>query len=157
MEKEIHYKNISNIEATHKATHEPYEYTKYEITPREDFSQCYVAVYHIPPLKSNYPMHSHENNTEVFYIQSGNGLVETPTGCRRVETGDFIICPPGKGSAHKIKNISETEDLVYIDFDTTNSPDIVHYPDSGKTGIILHNQSSTFFRDSTAVDYYEDE
>jgi len=74
MEKEIHYKNISNIEATHKATHEPYEYTKHEITPREDFSQCYVAVYHIPPLKSNYPMHSHENNTEVFYIQNGSLL-----------------------------------------------------------------------------------
>ena len=84
-------------------------------------------------------------------------MLETTGESRVVATGDFILCPPGDGSEHRLKNLSETEDLVYIDFDTTNSPDIVHYTNSGKTGVIIHNQSGTFFRDDSAVDYYEGE
>nr|WP_312576950.1 hypothetical protein [Sedimentibacter sp.] len=47
--------------------------------------------------------------------------------------------------------------LKYIDFDTTNSPDIVHYSDSGKVGIIVHNKSSNFFRSEDEVYYYDGE
>ncbi len=157
MTKEIQIKNVKDIPSKEKSEHALYTYHKKEITSRSDFTQCYVAQYTIPPLKANYPMHSHENNTEVFYIISGEGVLETPQGIREVGPGDFIVCPPGKTAAHKIRNRSMTDDLVYIDFDTTNSPDIVHYPDSKKTGIIRHNQSSTFFKDASEVDYYTDE
>ncbi len=157
MEKSITITNKQQLCANHKAEHEPYEYDKYEITNREDFSQCYVAIYDIPPLKANYPYHFHISNTEAFYIISGKGILETPEGNKEITTGDVIVCPPSARSAHRIVNISETEVLSYIDFDTTNSPDIVHYPHSDKMGVIVHNHPSTFFKNNSSVDYYEGE
>lgn len=137
--KKIFCKNIKN-------EHEPYAYSKREVTSRNDFEQCYVAVYEIPPKKSNYPLHYHTANTEVFYIIQGKGILVTTDGQKAIKKGDFIVCPPTERSAHKIINTSENEILNYIDFDTTNSPNIIHYPDSEKMGVVVHNKSSNFFR-----------
>ncbi len=93
----------------------------------------------------------------MFYIIQGKGILVTLDGQKTIKQGDFILCPPGEKSAHKIINTSEYEVLKYVDFDTTNSPDIVHYPDSGKVGIIIHNKSSNFFRSEEEVDYYDGE
>jgi len=56
-----------------------------------------------------------------------------------------------------LTNTSEKDNLLYLDFDTTNSPDIIHYVDSNKIGIIEHNISSTFYREDDNVDYFEGE
>ncbi|MDF2608673.1 MAG: cupin 2 conserved barrel protein [Lachnospiraceae bacterium] len=157
MKDEIVIINESNLVGKHKEEQEPYEYVKYEVTPRNDFGQCYIAIYEIPPMKSNYPYHYHIANTEVFYIISGQGILRTPNGDRNIKSGDFIVCPPSEKGAHKIINSSDSEVLKYIDFDTTNSPDIVRYPDSDKTGIILHNQSSVFFKNEDKANYYDGE
>jgi uncharacterized cupin superfamily protein len=157
MKDEILIMNENNLIGKHKAEHEPYEYIKYEVTPDSDFSQCYVAVYEIPPMKANYPYHYHITNTEVFYIISGQGILRTPNGDRVIKPGDIIVCPPAENGAHKIINNSQTESLKYIDFDTTNSPDIIKYPDSDKTGIFIHNQSGTFYKNDYNTNYYDGE
>jgi uncharacterized cupin superfamily protein len=157
MKDEILIINENNLIGKHKMGHEPYEYVKYEVTPRNDFDQCYVAIYEIPPMKANYPYHYHIANTEVFYIISGQGIIRTPKGDKQIKSGDFVACPPLEKGAHKIINTSDSEFLKYIDFDTTNSPDVVYYPDSDKTGIIIHNQSNTFFKDEDKTNYYQDE
>lgn len=144
----------SQIIRSHKNVHEPYEYYKQEITNREHFNQLYAAFYEIPPQKSNYPFHYHEKNTELFYIIAGKGLIRTGEGVAVVEAGDVIICPPGENGGHKLTNISDSEVLRYLDVDTTNTPDILHYPDSDKIGIIKHNESSTFYKDGKETDYY---
>lgn len=149
--------NMKLMEPKHKCEHEPYEYYKYEVTTRNQANRCYVAVYKIPPLKANYPYHYHLKNEEVFYVISGSGIVETPNGNRRISAGDIIVCPPGERGAHKIINTSENEFLVYLDVDTIESPEVVHYPDSGKVGIIVHGVSSDFFKNDSQVDYYEGE
>ena len=157
MSKDILIVNRKDLVAKRKSEHKDYEYVKYEVTPRKDFDQCYVAMYEIPPHKSNYPLHYHMANTETFYIISGCGVLDTGKEKRNIHTGDFIVCPPYECGAHKITNISDSEPLLYIDFDTTNSPDIIHYPDSDKTGIIIHNQSSKFFKNSSETQYYDGE
>ena len=157
MREKILIQNAKDIPEKKKDVHDPYSYTKREVTKRGDFDQCYVALYTIPPQKANYPFHAHMNNTEVFYIISGTEILETVDGPKDIGPGDFIVCPPGDQSAHRIVNHSESDELVYIDFDTTHSPDIVHYPNSKKTGIIIHNQSNSFFKDEDTVDYYLDE
>lgn len=157
MKDEILIVNENNLTGKHKSEQEPYEYVKYEVTPRGTSDQCYVAIYEIPPMKSNYPYHYHAVNTEVFYIISGQGILRTPNGDKTIKPGDFIVCPPSEKGAHKIINNSDSEVLKYMDFDTANSPDIVSYPDSDKTGIILHNQASVFFRNKDQVGYYEGE
>lgn len=157
MRDEILVVNEDDLIGKHKAEQEPFEYIKYEVTPRGDFNQCYVAIYEIPPAKSNYPYHYHITNTEVFYIISGQGILRTPDGERSIKPGDFIVCPPSEKGAHRIINNSDREALKYIDFDTTNSPDIIHYPDSDKTGIIVHNQSCVFYKNEDRADYYDGE
>lgn len=145
------------IKKSHKNKHPQYEYYKQEITNRDDFDQCYAAFYEIPPLKSNYPFHYHEKNTELFYIIAGQGLLRTNEGDVVVEAGDVLVCPPGKEGGHKLTNLSETETLRYLDVDAVNSPDIIHYPDSAKIGVIIQNQSSTFYRQEAQADYYDGE
>ena len=121
MEKTIVLKS-SQLKKSHKNVHEPYEYYKQEITKREDFNQCYAAIYELPPKKSSYPFHYHEKNTELFYILSGHGLLRTFDGEIAVEEGDVIVCPPGEKGGHKMTNCSEHEILRYLDVDTTTLP-----------------------------------
>lgn len=149
--------NEDGILPIHKHEHDPYEYYKREVTPRSEVNQCYVAFYEIPPMKSNYPYHYHEENTEVFYIIEGNGVLRTEDGQIELKAGDTIVCPPGEHGVHKISNTSMDRVLKYLDVDTTNSPDIIHYPDSDKIGIIKHNKSSVFYKNNATFDYYEGE
>lgn len=149
--------NENEITPTHKHIHDPYEYYKKKVTPSSEINQCYVAFYEIPPQKSNYPYHYHEENTEVFYIIEGNGILRTEDGSIALKAGDTIVCPPGKHGVHKITNTSKDTMLKYLDVDTTNSPDIIHYPDSNKIGIIKHNQDPTFYKNTSTYDYYEGE
>jgi uncharacterized cupin superfamily protein len=153
----IEITNKDLLKPKHKSEHSSYEYYKYEVTERKKDSQCYVAIYEIPPQKSNYPYHYHLRNEEVFYIIHGSGILETPNGNKPITTGDIIVCPPLEEGAHKIINTSETEVLTYIDFDTVNSPDIAYYPHSDKVGIILSGESSTFYKSQSNVDYYDGE
>jgi len=149
--------NEDEIERVEKGNTEQFHYYRRKITNRGDFNQVYIAIYDIPPLKAAFPMHYHEANTEAFYIISGQGIVKTLGEELAIKQGDTIVFPPGKEGTHQIINTSETEMLTYIDFDTTNSPDIVRYPDSKKVGIIIQNTSSEFFVEDDTVDYYEGE
>jgi uncharacterized cupin superfamily protein len=154
---EIQIANKDLIKPKHKSEHETYEYYKYEVTKRNKDSQCYVAIYEIPPQKANYPYHYHLKNEEIFYIISGNGILETPDGDKIISAGDIIVCPPSEKGSHRIINTSYSEMLIYLDCDTVNYPDIAYYPNSDKVGIILNGESSTFFKKNTEVDYYEGE
>lgn len=155
--REILITDIGSIEPQHKCEHEPYEYYKYEVTKRSQANQCSVAVYKIPPGKANYPYHYHLRNEEVFYVISGSGLLETPNGIKKISAGDIIVCPPSEEGAHRISNSSSSEFLVYLDVDTIHSPEVVHYPHSGKVGVIVQGESNRFFRKDSEVDYYEGE
>jgi uncharacterized cupin superfamily protein len=102
-------------------------------------------------------MHYHENNTEAFYIISGEGLLLTNKEETPIKSGDVIVCPPGENGVHQIKNTSSKDKLIYIDFDAISSPDVVHYPKTNKVGVIIHNKSADFYMNDSKVDYYEGE
>jgi len=157
---------MNEITPRHHSEHKQFEYFKYEVTdsnqkyevssPREG-NQTVVAFYILPPGKSNYPMHYHTTNEEVFYIISGNGVLEALDAKHPISAGDIIVCPIGKAGAHKITNTSETENMIYLDVDTNNTPDIAFYIDSGKLGI----RASGGIRDNYSIDskagYYHNE
>ena len=88
------------------------------------------------PGKRAFPRHNHTVNEEMFLILEGEG--EVIIGGKRVAVrkGDFVACPPGGAeSAHQIVNTSKAE-LKFLAVSTRLSPEIVEYPDSGKTGIM---------------------
>lgn len=152
----ISINNLYDIEPKHKQEHEQFEYYKRELVPKSDSRKCAISFYEIPPGKSAYPYHYHTQNEECFYIISGSGLLKTPEGDKSVTGGNFVYFHPSEKGAHKLTNISTTENLVYLDFDTTNSVDVAIYPDSNKIGI-WGNGIDQIFRISDSVDYYEGE
>ena len=152
----IKHSKIEEIPASHKCEHEAYEYIRRRFVPFGQAKNTLVSIYEIPPGKSAYPYHFHHNNEETFYIISGEGVMRTPEGERKISAGELIFFPAGEQGAHKLTNCSETENLVYIDFDVTHEVDITEYPDSGKIGIWGMGINELYPR-SANVDYYEGE
>ena len=153
---DIIHQKADDVAAMHKNEHEGYEYYKRELVPKGFARQCAVALYEIPPLKSAYPYHYHMKNEESFYILSGHGLLKTPLGERTVSAGDFLFFPAEEKGAHKLRNVSETEPLIYLDFDTYNDLDVAFYPDSGKIGV-WGKDIRQLYQTKAQVDYYLDE
>ena len=152
----IKQSKIEDLPVSHKAEHEGYEYFRRRFVSFGQAKNTLVSVYEIPPGKSAYPYHFHHNNEETFYIISGEGVLKTPEGERKVSAGELIFFPTGEQGAHKLTNCSETEKLVYIDFDVVHDVDITQYPDSGKIGIWGMGINELYHRKAN-VDYYEGE
>ena len=153
---EIKYSKIEDLKQTHKNTNPNYEYFKKDFIPRGYANKTMVSVYEIPPLKSAYPYHYHCKNEETFYIISGEGMLKTPDGERKVSEGEFIFFPASSEGAHKLTNTSATENLVYIDFDVIYDLDVTIYPDSEKIAVWGKDINKVYKLDSN-VDYYDGE
>lgn len=139
-----------------KAEHPDYEYKRRIIVGKADSDHFDVSVYEVPPGKSAVPYHYHSRNEEVFLILSGTALLKSPEGERAVTAGDFLYFPNNESGAHKLTNTSETEPLVYADFDIRHDPEIAYYPDSDKIGVMDKGVFTVFPR-SAKVSYYEGE
>lgn len=147
---------FEDVPSKHKNEHDEYEYYKRELVPKSESHHCAISVYEIPPGKSAYPYHYHMKNEEAFYIISGSGVLKTSTGDKEITAGDFLFFPASEKGAHKLTNKSETEMLVYLDFDTHNEIDVAFYPDSGKIGVWGKNINQIYKTDHQ-VTYYDGE
>ena len=148
--------NINELFGKAKVLHDGYEYCKKAFVPRGSGTESLVCVYEVPPGKSPYPYHYHLKDEETFYILSGEGRLRTPEGERAVGAGDFLFFPAGEKGAHKLTNTSQTEKLVYIDFDVIHDIDVCIYPDSHKIGV-WGKDVNRVYRLGDDVDYYEGE
>lgn len=152
----IKHASAQELEAQHKNEHEGYEYFRKKFVRFGEANDTLVSVYEIPPQKSAFPYHYHYKSEETFYIISGEGVLRTPEGERKVKAGDLLFFPTGEAGAHKLTNPSQNENLVYIDFDVVHDLDAVVYPDSEKLGIWGMGINKIFPKDSD-VDYYHGE
>jgi uncharacterized cupin superfamily protein len=129
--KELAVKNYRTA-GSQKFSQDGNEFTVKPIVAQADVNQCRVNFVEVEPGSFAYGYHYHETDEEVFYIISGTGIVRTINGDVTVKAGDAITFPAGPEGAHVIRNGSDTEKLVYIDFDTNNLPEIVHFPDTNQ-------------------------
>ena len=153
---EIKHGKIEELPVSHRCEHEGYEYFRRKFISFGGAKNTLVSVYEIPPGKAAYPYHFHYKNEETFYILSGEGILRTPAGGRRVAAGELLFFPVGPEGAHILTNCSKTEMLSYIDFDVVHDIDIAVYPDSDKIGIWGKGINKIYPR-SADVDYYEGE
>ena len=150
----IRHCKIDQIPAGHKCEHEGYEYFRRKFVPFGAAKNTHVCVYEIPPGKAAYPYHYHCKTEETFYIISGIGTLRTPEGEKQVSAGELIFFPAGEAGAHKLTNASDTENLVYLDFDVTHELDVAVYPDSDKIGIWGMGINQIFPKSADADYYY---
>lgn len=93
------------------------------------------SAFKVQPGKRAFPRHAHLANDEAIYIVSGTGAMTVGAETAAVEAGDFIMLPRGEQHAHVLVN-DGTEALVYLCMSTTILPEVVHYPDSDKLGVL---------------------
>ncbi len=156
MNKEAYIRRAETAECVERAEHPAYEFRKKIIVGKEDSEKFDVSVYEVPPGKSAVPYHYHLRNEEVFLILSGKGLLRTPKGEQAVSAGDFLYFPNNENGAHKLTNASDSEPLVYADFDIVHDPEVAFYPDSDKVGVFGKGHR-VLLSMSKQVDYYEGE
>ena len=131
-----------------------FAYAKHQVTEKVG-NQLQVSFMEIPPGRSAFPYHWHESVTEAYVILSGTGRVRTPDAEFEVGPGQVVVFPPGEAGAHRMRNTG-AEPLRYVDIDSTDIPDVCHYPDSGKTATISA-EGSRIWRDIDQVAYYDGE
>ena len=120
----------------------------------------------VPPGKRAFPHHSHHVNEEMFFILEGEAELRFGEETHAVRKGDVIACPPGGAEvAHQLINTGDA-DLKYLAVSTVESPEVAHYPDSGKYGTMLSlgerlpdgrpNALRFFAREQATMDDYWD-
>jgi mannose-6-phosphate isomerase-like protein (cupin superfamily) len=70
-----------------------------------------VELTRLPPGARSCPVHSHSHMWEFFIIVSGRAAVQRGGETAEAVAGDCFMQPAG--TPHRIRNASETEDLVY--------------------------------------------
>lgn len=114
----------------------------------------------VPPGKRAYPFHCHHVNEEMFFVIEGTGMVRIGDAEYPIRKGDVIAAPAGgKATAHQIVNTSDAE-LRYLAVSTMVPSEVVEYPDSGKVGIRVGNETRSFSwrgRLPAPLDYWEGE
>ena len=147
---------MEGITPRNRGNENAFGYTRYQALPEGCAKYSSVSFYELPPGKSNYPYHYHLTSEETFYIISGTGILKTPEGETEVHSGDLLFFPSGECGAHKLTNSSESEPLIYIDFDTLADPNVCVYPDSNKVGV-YGKDLRKIYRLEDSVDYYDRE
>jgi uncharacterized cupin superfamily protein len=142
--KELAVKNVNTTEGQKMNRGAGNEFTVKPVIARADALRCQVSFIEVEPGNQAFGYHYHEMNEEVFYIISGTGIVRTSKGEITVKAGDAITFPTGIEGAHVIRNGSDKEKLVYIDFDAISIPEIVHLPDAKKIMVIGPYSNGTY-------------
>lgn len=117
------------------------------------YNVCVIA-----PGRRAFPFHCHRANEEMFFVLEGRGEVRIGAERHPVRPGDVIACPAGgPQTAHQLVNTG-TEELKVLAVSTMITPELCHYPDSGKFGLL--DRESGFAHIGRAVDgrdYWEGE
>ena len=92
------------------------------------------SLYEVPPGRAAFPRHYHLANEEAIYVLEGSGTLRIGRRGEEVEVseGDYVALPVGADWSHQLLNTSEAK-LRYLCFSTMVEPDVMIYPDSGRS------------------------
>jgi uncharacterized cupin superfamily protein len=96
-------------------------------------------VYELDPGAVGSPLHAHHANEELLLVLAGTPSLRGPEGTQRLSTGAVVAFPRGRPGSHSLVNRSDAP-VRYLVVSTTNRPDIVEYPDTGATLVVLEEQ-----------------
>jgi uncharacterized cupin superfamily protein len=85
------------------------------------------------------PLHVHHANEELLLVLAGTPSLRGPDGTQLLSAGAVLAFPRGQAGAHSLVNRSDAP-VRYLVVSTTNRPDVVEYPDTGATLVVLAEQ-----------------
>jgi uncharacterized cupin superfamily protein len=119
-----------------------------------------LSLWELPPGEAAYPYHYHLTEEELILVLDGRPSVRTRDGWRDLEQGEVVSFLRGESGAHQLANRTE-ETVRFLSFSTSDEPDVVIYPDSGKLGAFERLPQGgglrTMFRLADSVDYHDGE
>ena len=149
--KDLIIKNMADIPAVTSGNADTGSmfYTR-PIVAGEDVDTCAVNFIEVPPGKCAWPYHYHDQSEEMFYIISGQGRLRCFYGEKDVRAGNMVCFPTGEKGGHMLLNTSETEPLVYVDFEVkATKTDIVTMPEDGTFELIGNHMGWTTVKQVT--------
>ena len=93
-------------------------------------------VYELDPGAVGSPFHLHHANEELLLVLSGTPSLRGPDGTELLSAGAVVAFPRGRAGSHSLVNRSDAP-VRYVVVSTTNRPDVVEYPDTGATLVVL--------------------
>ncbi len=117
-----------------------------------------LSLWEVPAGEAAYPYHFHLGDEELLLVLEGFGRLRTPSGWRAIEPGEVLSFLPGEAGAHQLVAGPEGP-LRFLAVSTSGTPDVVHYPDSGKIGAVVRRPGgfAEFHERRRAVDYWAGE
>jgi uncharacterized cupin superfamily protein len=100
-------------------------------------------VYELDPGAVGSPLHVHHANEELLLVLAGTPSLRGPDGIQLLSAGAVVAFPRGQAGAHSLVNRSDAP-VRYLVISTTNGPDVVEYPDTGATLVVLTEQRLAF-------------
>jgi uncharacterized cupin superfamily protein len=118
-----------------------------------------ASLWEIPPGEAAYPYHYHLAEEELIVVLRGQLRLRTPEGWKELQEGDVVSFPVGEDGGHQIVN--DGDEPARVLSLSTQRPDVVIYPDSGKLGAFERIPEGgglyKLFRLDDEVDYWEGE
>jgi len=139
--------NVVDAPTSSDASGERFGYSMTELASELGAQAIGANITRVPPGKAAFPVHHHFANEEHFFVLSGSGVLRLGSETYSVKTNDYIVnLPGGPDHAHQLINTG-TEDLVYLAISSRVFPEVVGYPDSGRTGVCTNrdNASTSIF------------
>jgi uncharacterized cupin superfamily protein len=102
-----------------------------------------ASVYELEPGVVGSPLHVHHANEELLLVLAGTLSLRGPDGIQLLSAGAVVAFPRGQGGIHSMINRSDSP-ARYLVVSTTNRPDIVEYPDTGATLVVLAEQRRAY-------------
>jgi uncharacterized cupin superfamily protein len=96
-------------------------------------------VYELDPGVVGSPLHVHHANEELLLVLAGTLSLRGPNGTGLLPAGAVVAFPRGQPGAHSLVNRSNAP-VRYLVVSTINHPDVVEYPDTGATLVVLPEQ-----------------
>ena len=128
--------NLDELEFMPWGHGDAYEARIGPISPRIGATKLGYNLTILPPGKAAFPAHAHRVNEEMFFVLEGQGEVRIGDTTHPLRSGDVLACPPGgPETAHRIANTG-AEEMKILAVSTSMVPEIVHYPDSDKVGVM---------------------
>ena len=90
------------------------------------------SLYELEPGDRLWPYHTHHANEEWLLVVRGTPTLRTPEGEQDLGEGDVVCFRRGAEGAHQVSNRSTAAVRVLM-LSTLLNPEVLEYPDSGKT------------------------
>jgi uncharacterized cupin superfamily protein len=94
-----------------------------------------ATLYELVPGAAGFHLHAHYGLEELFVVLEGTPTLRTHEGDRELERGDVVSCLRGREGTHTFANRSDRP-VRLLAISTLTFPDVVLYPETGKTFVM---------------------